>query len=68
MSMHPSVVSAFPAKRLIIKIVRAVVPQESADKGKLENRKRVGRREAEWSKDTNRYKKVRKERKIGPIH
>ena len=45
--MHPSMVSAFPAKRLIIKIVRAVVPQESGDKGKLENRKPVGRREAE---------------------
>jgi hypothetical protein len=46
-SMHQSVVSAFPCKRLITKRVRAVVPQKTGAKGKLENRKHIGPQEAE---------------------
>jgi hypothetical protein len=46
-SMHQSVVSAFPCRQLITKRVRVVVPQETGDRGKLENRKHIGPREAE---------------------
>jgi hypothetical protein len=45
--MHQSVVSAFPCRQLITKRVSAVVPQETGERGKLENRKHIGRREAE---------------------
>jgi hypothetical protein len=47
--MHQSVVSAFPAKRLIIKGVRAVIPQETQGlirEGKQE-RSRAGKKRGE---------------------
>lgn len=47
MSMPQSVVSAFPCKQLITKRVSTVVPQGAEDKGKLQNRKHRGPREAE---------------------